>query len=214
MDFLALLIVGYSRILLYGGLHMLTPAQQKIRQELKEFQVRGLTLPNHVKEAPSKQRSKKNWTSVGLLFLLVACSFLATAIYKQQGHENIETYLARILAYDEQSDQLLKHSIGVPPSDPSVLQALSTQKGLLRKTKEIEAPPSFKDHKQDFINLIEQRLMILDSLPQKKVIALDVEQELVKDSLVKAFQKEKIKYIWQEDGTIQYWLNSRSFQYN
>lgn len=192
---------------------MLTPAQQKIRQELEEFQVRGLTLPNHVNEAPSKQLSKKNWTSIGLLFFLFACSFLATAIYKHQGHENIETYLARIQAYDEQSDQLLKHSIGVPASDQSVLQALSTQKDLLTKTKEIEAPPSFKDHQQDFITLMEQRLTILHSLPKKKVIALDVQQELVKDSLVKAFQKEKIKYILQEDGTIQYWLNSKSYQY-
>jgi hypothetical protein len=60
---------------------------------------------------------------------------------------------------------------------------------------------------------MEQRLMILNSFPKKNLIALDVQQELVMDSLVKAFKREHIKYALQGDGTIQYWIKSKSFLY-
>lgn len=45
----------------------------------------------------------------------------------------------------------------------------------------------------------------------KYLIELSVKQELAVESLTKGFEKEKIKYLLRENGTIQYWIKSKSY---
>src|SRR2546423_1407682 len=79
---------------------------------------------------------------------------------------------------------------------------------------------SFKEHQQDFINVMQQRFVIFSVTKKKEVQLnsyvneLNVIQELAIDSLISAFDREKIKYIESDNGSLQYWINSKSYQYN
>jgi flagellar basal body-associated protein FliL len=192
---------------------MLTPAQQKVRQELEELQAIGRSLQNNDQVSSTIKRPRKKWILVGLLLFIFAISILAISYHNNAKHEDIESYLTRAKSYDEQSKQLLRRCIDGAVTEQFMLQAKSKQKELVRESKQLAAPPNFKDHHQDFIQLMEQRLTILQTLPKKNLIPLDVQQELMKDSLVKAFKRENITYILEEDGTIQYWIKSKFYQY-
>jgi hypothetical protein len=62
---------------------------------------------------------------------------------------------------------------------------------------------------------MEQRLAILSntSVSQKTLTELSVREELALDSLQTAFDREQIKYLQKDDGSIQYWIHSKSYLY-
>jgi hypothetical protein len=123
---------------------MLTPAQQKIRQELEELQVRSLSLKNKNNISPIETRPRKKRVYVSLLLFILACSFLATAFYTEQRHDNIESYLTRVQAYDQQSDKLLQNFIVDSASEYTMLEAKLKQKKLLQKTNALKPQPTLK----------------------------------------------------------------------
>jgi hypothetical protein len=194
---------------------MLTPAQQKIRQELEELQVNGLHREKQDQTLPSKKRRFTNWSFylIGILLLTIICS-----VVKFSNHplDDSITYLTKVQAYNSQSDALLISFIHQSGTVEEMQQAAAKQNQLLQNTIKLKAPADFKEHQQDFIEVINQRTNILTSLAgsnKVNLIELTVKEELAKESFERALQKEKIKYHLQKDGTIEFWINTRSFRY-
>jgi hypothetical protein len=196
---------------------MLTPAQQKIRQELEELQVNGLLQPKQAPPLPAKKERSNNWSFylIGILLLTIIC--LVYYIYfSNRQHANADTYLIKVQAYNAQSDELLADFIKQPETDGNIKKALYEQNRLLKKAIELKAPEDFKEYKQDFIEVINQRKNMLSTLAfsnKINLMELNVKKELAKESLERALQKAGIKYQVQEDGTLQYWIKSKPYQY-
>lgn len=192
---------------------MLTPAQQKIRQELEELQVKGRLHPEKVPETPTKNHPKiKRSYYLLVLFLLIAACLL---LYKENivpKHESVYAFLTKIQSYEDQSKQLVKGVADGPA--PSEL-VRKTQQDLLNNVIHLDAPSSFYEYKKDMISVMEQRLVILSNstVSQKSLTELIVKEELALDSLRTAFDREQIKYIQKDDGSLQYWIHSKSYLY-
>jgi hypothetical protein len=192
---------------------MLTPAQQKIRQELEELQVKGRSLSEKVPETPTKHRAKIKWSYylLGLLLLCAACALLYKE-YVVPKRESVFTFLTKIQSYEEQSKQLVK---GVADGQAPSGQVRKKQQDLLKNVIHLGAPSSFYEYKKDMISVMEQRLVILSntSVSQKSLTELSVREELALDSLRTAFDREQIKYLQKDDGSLQYWIHSKSYLY-
>ncbi|CRK81368.1 hypothetical protein [Neobacillus massiliamazoniensis] len=192
---------------------MLTPARQKIRQELEELQVKGRSFSEKVPETPTKHRAKINWSYYLLgLLLLCAASALLYKEYVVPKRESVFTFLTKIQSYEEQSKQLVK---GVANGQVPSGQVRKKQQELLKNVIHLDAPTSFYEYKKDMISVMEQRLVILSnmSVSQKSLTELSVREELALDSLRTAFDREQIKYLQKDDGSIQYWIHSKSYLY-
>jgi hypothetical protein len=192
---------------------MLTPAQQKIRQELEELQVKGRSFSEKVPETPTKRRAKINWSYYLLgLLLLCAASALLYKEYVVPKRESVFTFLTKIQSYEEQSKQLVK---GVANGQVPSGQVRKKQQDLLKNVIHLGTPSSFYEYKKDMISVMEQRLVILSntSVSQKSLTELSVREELALDSLRTAFDREQIKYLQKDDGSIQYWIHSKSYLY-
>jgi hypothetical protein len=196
---------------------MLTPAQQKIRQELEELQVKGLLLPKQQPSPPRARRHRKSWPLylIGILLLSIICSVNYIKSFKQQ-HEMMADYLIKVQAYNAKSIDLLKGSMDNSGTQEDLNQAITEQNQLLQNTIKLAAPKTFHEHHQDFIEVMKLREIILTSHVRTKKatsLELNVKQELAKDSFSRALVKEKIRYRTLEDGTIQFWIQAKSYQY-
>lgn len=192
---------------------MLTPAQQKIRQELEKLQAKGRSLSEKVPETPTKNHPKIKWTYYLLaLFLLIAACLLLYMEYIAPKHESVFTFLTKIQSYEGQSKQLIK---GVADGQAPSGQVRKKQQDLLNNVIHLDAPSSFYEYKKDLISVMEQRLVILSSstVSQKSLTELSVKEELALDSLRTAFDLEQIKYLQKDDGSLQYWIHSKSYLY-
>ncbi|ETI69654.1 hypothetical protein [Neobacillus vireti] len=197
---------------------MLTAAQQKVKQELEELHAKGHFHKEVECSSPASKPSKKKWI-LSLIGVLLFCSFMIIH-FSFSNHEEIVSYLTIEQNYSEQSVQLLNDILEKRNLDQ---EAQEVQTKFLSKEMEVKAPASFKNHHQDMIAAMEQRLTIVSYLAGKNIdpvrlnkylIELDVKQELAADSLLKAFDREKIEYVVKDDGTVQYWINSKSYQIN
>ncbi|WHY85461.1 hypothetical protein QNH39_23065 [Neobacillus novalis] len=198
---------------------MLTAAQQKVKQELEELHANGHFQKEVKFNSPANKRSKKKRIFL-LIGVLLFCLFIII-YFSSSNHEEIVSYLAIEQNYTEQSAQLMNDVIEKRNLD--LQEAKETQTKFLSNEIAVKAPASFKNHHQDMIAAMEQRLTILSYLAGKNIdpvrlnkylIELDVKQELAADSLLTAFEREKIEYVVQDDGTVQYWINSTSYQNN
>ncbi|MFF2448955.1 hypothetical protein ACFVSW_17880 [Neobacillus sp. NPDC058068] len=198
---------------------MLTPAQQKVKQELEELHANGLFNKEVECNPPASKRSMNKW-----IFSLIGVFLLSSFIILNlsfSNHEEIVSYLTIEQNYSKQSGQLLNDILEKRNLD--LQEAKEAQAKFLSKERAVKAPASLKNHHQDMIAVMEQRLAILSYLVannidpvrlNKYLMELNVKQELAADSLLKAFEQEKIDYVVQEDGTVQYWINSKSYQIN
>jgi hypothetical protein len=198
---------------------MLTAAQKKVKQELEELHANSLFQKEEERISPDNKRSMKKWI-FSLIGVLLFCSFMIIH-FSFSNHEEIVSYLTMEQNYSEQSAQLLNDILEKRNLDLQV--AKEAQAKFLSKEMDVKAPASFKNHHQDMIAAMEQQLTILSYLAgrnidpvrlNKYLIELDVKQELAADSLLKAFEREKIEYVVKDDGTVQYWINTKSYQIN
>ncbi|MCH6269453.1 hypothetical protein [Neobacillus citreus] len=200
---------------------MLTPAQQKVKQELEELRANGSYRDQLMSEnpIPAKTNTHKNWIFAALgIILLILFSSMLTMNLAGPKNEKIISYLKKEQRYNRESSKILgdirENRIF------SLQEAKTKQAELFAKVKELAVPAGFYEYNQDLLGVFEQRIIILTYLTennpkdpfllQKFFIELDVKQELAKDSLLKAFDSEKIKYRIQEDGPIEYWVNGKS----
>lgn len=202
---------------------MLTAAQQKVKQELEELQAndRFRQKPGDV-PPPSKPGTKKRvYLVIILLVILTACSFYYLN-YSTLKHKKILSYLVEEDEYNTKSAKSLEHILA--NKDTNYREAKSAQTALLKKVNSLETISSLDNHKQYFMDVMNQRLELLAYLADSKKIdvsqldknlfELMIKRELVADSLRKAFETENIKYVVRDDGSFQYWIDSKSYFYN
>ncbi|WP_026575869.1 hypothetical protein [Bacillus sp. UNC438CL73TsuS30] len=207
---------------------MLTPAQQKIRQELEELHINGLLQTeqknNQPKVMQQSDRDKKGFRNTGtVLFILVLLIFSLT-LYNKKSIENKEafiSYLAKAQDLNKKGDRVLANIQSEPnTSRTEMIQALSLQSKLNEQAKELKVPAGFSELKKDFLAVNEERLNILTEMLKKNLTGMTpslnqlyVKQELEKDRLIRAFRRTSIKHKEYEDGTIQYWYKNHSYIY-
>ncbi|WP_066065335.1 hypothetical protein [Neobacillus soli] len=201
---------------------MLTAAQQKVKQELEELQIRAQVHSNDEAVSTNNSRSLKKWAYAigGLFALILICSFFLSD-YAASTPEKIVSYLAIEQNCNVQSEQLLYDLIEKNAITPQHAKAMQAE--LLKKVHALKAPSSFNGHKQDLIDVFEQQLEIITYLSNiktlnstqlnKKIIELNIKKELAAESLMNAFANKHIKYLRQEDGTVHYWVESKMYQY-
>ncbi len=201
---------------------MLTPAQQKVKQELEELQANALFHQDNETVTPVQPSSKKKWIyiTMGSSALILLFSLAIIGIWTTN-QTKVVPYLASEQQYKRQSEKLLNDCLENNTTDLN--QAKREQAELLKKVKDLRAPSSLKNHQQDFLAVMEKQQEILTYLAttksrssitlNKKLIDLHVKQELAVDSLLQSFDREKMKYILHEDGSVHYWVNSKAYQY-
>jgi hypothetical protein len=193
------------------GILLLTPAQQKIRQELEELHVKGLlhdkkTEPD-VALPPRQQSVKKTthhwWIYFGFAFILLAGLLIIKTFHKDQRQETAAAYLNKIRSADRQSEQLLENV--KQDVDGFHIQTVKTaQAKLLQKVKQFDEPAGFAEYQEDFLAVMQQRLEAIAKPTQSNFITLEVKEELAKDSLRQALKRQHIPFTEKEDGTIEY----------
>jgi len=199
---------------------MLTPAQQKVKQELEELQVKAIIQCRD--EATPNKRPKKPWYYIlsGICIVIIS-SFLLLDL-STANQEEVVSYLKVEQSYNKRSTNLF---INITEKDPTRLQqAVDKQAELLQKVNDLKAPASLGVHKQDLLKVMQQRLDLLTYLAEeenrneiqvnKKFLELKVSRGIAIENLTSALDKAEIKYTQEEDGMIQYWVDSKVYQYN
>ncbi|TDK62171.1 hypothetical protein E2K98_08895 [Bacillus salipaludis] len=207
---------------------MLTPAQQKIRQELEELQIKGLLQTEqkniHPQIVHQSNRDKSGFRITGTVLFIFVLLIFSLAIYNKitiEMKESLISYLAKAQKLNRKGDRILDNIRSEPsPSRDKIIQALSMQRKLNEKAKDLKAPANFSELKSDFLTVNEERLKILTDMLKNNLTGMTpslnqlyVKQELEKDRLIRAFQKASIKYKKYENGTIQYWYKKHSYVY-
>jgi Arm DNA-binding domain len=214
---------------------MLTPAQKKVRQELEELQING-RLHQHENNLPqpiehSQTNTTSNFRYIVITVILVSCLIVVISLLNSkmtENHQDILNYLSKAQALNNQSERMMDDHIDnihmeFSRKAHSELEAIKLKQAeLLLQAMDLKAPASFKDHQDDFIKEMDQRLTIftlLEANPanrtqlNKYLIELRIKQELQRESLLLALERANIKHAQEADGTIKYWINDDTFQY-
>ncbi|MGG3561857.1 hypothetical protein ABES03_09645 [Neobacillus rhizosphaerae] len=200
---------------------MLTPAQQKVKQELEELQVKATIQRRDEEPAPNKS-PKKTWFYILAGICMVIISSLLLLDSSTANQEEIVSFLKIEQSYNKRSTNLF---INITEKDPPNLQrAVVMQAELLQKANNLKAPASLSVHKQDLLKVMQQRLDLLTYLAEeenrneiqvnKKLLELKVSREIAIENLTTALDKAEIKYTQEKDGMIQYWVDSKVYQYS
>ncbi|MCM3763524.1 hypothetical protein [Neobacillus niacini] len=205
---------------------MLTTAQQKVKQELEELKANGC-YHRHDEEiivVPPKTNFSVIFTvvGVGLLFLILA---IIVIIYRAPNQKELNEYIIKEQEYNQESMKLMVGAYdGADQIDIGRLKlANANHADLVLNVKKMPVPTGLKAHKQDFLRVMEQRAAILTMITESKAVnyiqlnklllELDIKQEMAKESLLREFDREKVKYKLNEDGSVQYWINRESHQF-
>ncbi|MEH7414529.1 hypothetical protein V7266_04445 [Neobacillus drentensis] len=199
---------------------MLTPAQQKVKQELEELQAAGRLYHRSQPEVHASQPysyKKKVLPLIGILLI-----FLLVVLYllHPQRSETV-TYLVKEQHLYRQSEKLLNEALN--GQTMNYQDAQMKQIELWKKLSVLDSPARFQDHKLDLLHVMEQQQEVLieiaagknrNSVPfNQNMIELHVREELAFDSLRSALKREKFKYETFKDGTIHYWVHSKIYTY-
>ncbi|MEH7094825.1 hypothetical protein [Neobacillus vireti] len=199
---------------------MLTPAQQKMKQELEELQAAGRFY--HVEETRSltpQPSSMKKWIILAAVFLL---GLLMAVLYLFHSNQsNLAAYLTKEQLLYRQSEQLLNQTLSGGTVDYRDVKA--EQIHLWKKLSALDPPSRLQAHKLDLLHVMEQQQEILTYLQlskdtntaalNHKIIELQIKQGLAMESLRSALEREKINYELLEDGTVHYWVDSKVYTY-
>ncbi|MCM3727705.1 hypothetical protein M3226_18715 [Neobacillus cucumis] len=199
---------------------MLTPAQQKVKQELEELQAAGKFHHKAQQEFHTPQPSSlKKWmlSFVGILLIL-----LLVVMYLSDPNES-ETvaYLVKEQHVYRQSEKLLNETLYEHPVDYQ--EAKMKQIQLWIKLSELNSTSRLHDHKLDLLHVMEQQQEVLIDLVasknidsatiNQKMIELQVRKELAFDSLRAALERDNFTYETLEDGSVRYWVHSKIYTY-
>jgi len=199
---------------------MLTPAQQKVKQELEELQAAGRFHHKAQQEFHAPQPSSlKKWMLplVGMLLILL---LVVMYLFHSNQSETV-AYLVKEQHLYQQSEKLLNETLYEKPVDYQ--EAKMKQIQLWKKLSELDSPSRLHDHKIDLLDVMEQQQEVLIYLTasknidsatlNQKMIELQVRQELAFDSLRTALERDKFKYETLEDGAVRYWVYSKIYTY-
>ncbi|WML59023.1 hypothetical protein [Neobacillus sp. PS2-9] len=201
---------------------MLTPAQQKVKQELEELQLKAQVQP-YAEEPPPNKSTRKKWSYIiaGFCAVVIISSFLLQDFTTSTQDETI-SYLKVVQSYNKQSSNLLRQV--TEQETGNLQQAVEKQAELVQKVGNLKAPSGLSKHKLDLLDVMQQRLDLITYLAEaknrdafqinKKLLKLKVAQGLAAERLADTFDREKIKYVQQEDGTIEYWVDTKVYQYH
>lgn len=201
---------------------MLTPAQQKVKQELEELHTNALICPDATAVTPRQQFPirKRILLLIGIILLLIISSLIFVRLLTPNS-EKIVTYLAKEQQYTKRSERLLNDCM--ENRTASVSQKSREQAKLLNQLSKLTAPSSMKNHKLDMLDVLKKQQEILTYLSSKKdlnvitlnkkVIELNIKKELAAESLLLSLEQEKIRYVLEVDGSVQYWVNGKSYHY-
>jgi hypothetical protein len=200
---------------------MLTPAQQKVKQELEELQLKAPLKPKDEEPSPLKIHRRRWFYMMGGIFAVIISIFILQDLFSTS-HEEIVSYLKVEQSYNNQSSNLLN---GIIEQDSASLQqAVEKQAVLVQKVKKLKAPAVLRIHKQYLLDVMQHRLDLITYLAEttnrdtfqvnKAVLKLKISQGLAAERLTNAFDRENIKYIEQQDGTIEYWVDTKAYQYH
>ncbi|MDQ1144309.1 hypothetical protein QE429_001136 [Bacillus sp. SORGH_AS 510] len=200
---------------------MLTPAQRKVKQELEELQLKAPLQPKDEEPSPLKSHRRKWFYMMGVIFAFFISIFILQDLFSTSQDE-IVSYLKMEQAYYNQSSNLLNGAI--EQDSASLKQASEKQAVLVQKVKKLKAPAELRIHKQYLLDVMQHRLDLITYLAEtphrdtfqvnKALLKLKVSQGLAAERLTTAFDREKIKYIEQEDGTIEYWVDTKTYRYH
>jgi hypothetical protein len=195
---------------------MLTPAQQKVKQELEELQLKPQIQP-YDEETFSNKSPRKKWAYLitGFCAVVIISSFLLQD-FTTSTQDKIVSYLKVVQTYNQQSSNLLKQV--TEQETGNFHQAIKKQAELVQKVNNLKAPAELNKHKQDLLDVMQQRLAEAKNRDafqiNKKLLKLKVAQGLASERLANTFDREKIKYVQQEDGTMEYWVDKKVYQYH
>ncbi|MDR6121564.1 hypothetical protein QFZ87_001161 [Bacillus sp. SLBN-46] len=201
---------------------MLTPAQQKVKQELEELQLKAQIQP-YDEETSSNKSPRKKWAYLitGFCAVVIISSFLLQD-FTTSTQDKIVSYLKVVQTYNQQSSSLLKQV--TEQETGNFHQAIKKQAELVQKLNNLKAPAELNKHKQDLLDVMQQRLDLITYLAEaknrdafqinKKLLKLKIAQGLASERLADTFDREKIKYVQQEDGTMEYWVDTKVYQYH
>jgi hypothetical protein len=199
---------------------LLTPAQQKVKQELEELQAAGRFY--HTEEtgqlAP-RPSSLKKWFVLTAGFVLILLLVVIYLFHPNQS--DTAAYLTKEQHVYRESEQLLNRALS--GQTVNYCEAKAEQIHLWKKLSALDPPSRLQAHKLDLLHVMEQQQEILTYLDvskntnaaaiNHKLIELQVKQELAVDSLRSALEREKIRYEKLEDGTVHYWVHSKVYIY-
>ncbi|MBV7505696.1 hypothetical protein KW850_10570 [Bacillus sp. sid0103] len=199
---------------------MLTTAQQKVKQELEELQINALTHHYDKQVIPRKRYPFKKWIiTIIAIILLMVTGFLLLKEYWTQKELGVTSYIMKAHDYNQQSETILNNFLA--GNLANIVESRGKQENILIKVTKLPTSTSFDEHHQDLITVIEHRLDMMTAIKDpihsdqiqlnKALIELSVKHELAVDSLIEGFEQEKIKYKRHVNGTIQYWINSKSY---
>jgi hypothetical protein len=206
---------------------MLTEAQQKVKHELEELkanaQMQYYGKKSFVHKTSSFKKPVIALIGISLLFLTFVMVLFSIST---PHHNKLKDYITEEQEYNQLSNKLTAAGYAETAHyDKNYVQQVSSKYSqILIEVRKMPVPAELKAHKQDFIKVMEQRAAILALVADAKtrdtvqvnrlLLELDIKQELAKESLLKAFDREKIKYLENEDGSVQYWINRESYQFS
>lgn len=172
--------------------------------------------------SPAKINIHKKWIVVVLgIILLILIFSLLTMNLASPKNERIVSYLKNEQRYQWESSTLLEDCL--ENRAPNLQEVEAKQNELIPMLKDLPVPSGFREYNQELLRVFKHRLSIITYLGETKtidpfllhkyLIELDVKQELAKESLLKAFDSQKIKYRVQENGAIEYWVSGKSYLY-
>ncbi|PFO00010.1 hypothetical protein COJ85_18445 [Bacillus sp. AFS076308] len=199
---------------------MLTPAQQKVKQELEELQAAGRFHHKAPLEFHAPQPSSLKKWMLPLVVILLILLLVVMYLFHPNQSETVD-YLVKEQHLYRQSEKLLNETLYEKPVDYQ--EAKMKQIELWKKLSELDSPSGLHDHKLDLLHVMEQQQEVLVDLTasknidsatfNQKMIELKVRQELAFDSLRTALERDKFKYETLEDGTVRYWVHSKIYTY-
>lgn len=208
---------------------MPTPAQTHFKDQIRELNQAGYPINEETIYHPVKRKQNKRpwWTFsiIGIILFLVAFSNIPIKLYNDivvYKDRKMFDYIKMSEQYNLQTSAIINtHLTQISQrSEPNSVQ-LQQDKEMLNKliveTKQLKAPANFTIHKELLIDILQDRLFIITYLemlaktnsPYGEEITVhtndvNVKQEMLRSTLIQAFEKSNIDYTSLSDGTIQY----------
>ena len=200
---------------------MPTPAQKQFKERVRGLQDKGYFTETVYSPTKRKRIKSIKWPS-----LIVVAIFLLSAIpslynqYTVSKHERMVTYLNKTFDQDKDSTKLI-NQISKVNTMSAIPTAKSNLYAILTEAKSTTAPRAFNEYNQRFLDVLQQKLLILTYIEitgklhhynseelQPYFAELTHKQTNMREQLKRTFDKEDITYTEQPDGTITYWYKS------
>jgi hypothetical protein len=179
---------------------------------------------------PKKGPIKAVLLLLGIFLIFVTFSKDAIILYEKyfiNDHHEVLTYLEKIDQYNNESAEIVdstrlnlyRKDLGEYQTD--IKNAKEDLHQIQSKTAALKATKDFSQHKNAFMDVLNQRMIVLSTYEYTKktytfqrikttVNELNQKKGIEKGALLQAFKKEGIHYRQLGDGSIRYWFKNHS----